>query len=131
MIKYLKIFTILLFSGIVMTACLNDYPTDENGMLITDREDCYISQFELLGSDGLSVLVDKAVIDEENLTITAIAKFGTDLKYVKPYCNIATDALLTPRMGTWIDFTSPRKYTVISGNRQVKKEYTITVTLQE
>lgn len=33
-------------------------------------------------------------------------------------------------MGSWIDFSQSREYTVISGNRQVKRTYTITVALQ-
>ena len=32
--------------------------------------------------------------------------------------------------GVWTDFSQPRQYTVISGNRQVKKTYTVTITLQ-
>jgi hypothetical protein len=92
-----------------------------------------MSSFELRGPDDRSVLVSAAVItdiDETSATVTAVAKFGTNLKHVKPNCSIVADAILQPTMGAWIDFSQPRQYTVISGNRQVKKTYTITVTLE-
>ena len=45
--KYL--FTILTIFLIVV-GCTK-FPIDEDGLLITDREDCYISNLELLGAD--------------------------------------------------------------------------------
>ena len=61
---------------------------------------------------------------------TEIAKFGTNIKKLKPECGTAKDCIVTPTMGVWTDFSQPRQYTVISGNRQVKKTYTVTITLQ-
>ncbi|MDR1782679.1 MAG: DUF5018 domain-containing protein [Dysgonamonadaceae bacterium] len=112
-------------------ACDGNYPIDEDGLLITERSDCYMSMFELLGPDNRTVLVSgQTVIDTTACTVTALAKFGTNLSHVKPYCSLVTDAKITPDMGTWTDFTKARNYTVISGNRQVKKVYTITISLQ-
>ena len=104
---------------------------DDNGLLITTRGQCYMAFFDLLGTDNNSVLASKAAIDTVALTVTGVAKFGTNLKHVKPYCSLVTDAILEPAMGQWVDFTAPRQYTVVSGNRKVKKVYTITVTLQQ
>lgn len=114
----------------LISACA-DYPVDDKGMLITTRTQCYMSMFELLGPDNRTVLVSgQTVIDTVACTVTALARFGTNMTHLKPYCSLVTDAIVEPEMGTWVDFTQPRKYTVISGNRQIRKEYTITVKLQ-
>jgi len=95
-----------------------------------------MSSFDLLGSDNQNVLVTRptvsnGLIDTVNCTVNAVALFGTNLKHVKPYCGVTDDITVEPGMGKWIDFTEPRKYTLISGNRQIKKEYTITITVQQ
>ena len=121
----------LLFIGLIVQSC-GDTPLDDNNLLITDSEECYISNFELRGPDDRNVLVETNIPDVEGdgNVITAIAKFGTNLKHVKPHCSVAKDCIITPSMGSWIDFSQSREYTVISGNRQVKRTYTITITLQ-
>ncbi len=121
----------LLFVCLTAQSC-GDYPLDDNDLLVTDSEECYISNFELRGPDDRNVLVETNVPDPESdeTVITAVAKFGTNLKHVKPHCSVAKDCIITPSMGSWIDFSQSREYTVISGNRQVKKTYTITIALQ-
>ena len=126
--QYLKITISLLFVALVWSGCY-DTPIDENGLLITESSICYMSMFELMGPDNRTVLTS-SVVDTTACTVTAVAKFGTNIKHVKPHCSLATDAKLEPAMGVWTDFTQPRQYTVISGNRQVRKTYTITVTVQ-
>ena len=113
-------------------SCTDD-PIGDDGRLITDREESYMSSFNLFGPDHRSVLVGGAVtvnVDEGQTNITAVARFGTNLKHLKPFCSVVTDASVEPAMGVWTDFTQPRRYTVVSGNRKVRKEYTITITLQ-
>ncbi len=117
------------------TSCF-DYPVDDDGNLITDRETCYMSSFNLLGTDNQSVLVtvptySNGMIDTINCTVNAVAKFGTNLKKVKPYCGVITDVLVSPKMGVWEDFTEPKQYVLTSGNRKIKRTYTITITLQK
>ncbi len=121
----------LLLVCLLAQSC-GDYPLDDNNLLITDSELCYISNFELRGPDDRNVLVETNIpdVDGDGTVITAVAKFGTNLKHVKPHCSVAKDCILTPSMGGWIDFSQSRQYTVISGNRQVKRTYTITVSLQ-
>lgn len=120
---------------ITLNSC-GDYPVDDNGLLITDRHSCYMSSFSLVGTDLQTVLLEQptvanGLIDTLECTVTAIAKYGTNLKRVKPYCSVTDDIIVTPAMGKWIDFTEPKQYTLISGDRQVKKTYTITVTVQQ
>ncbi|SBW03632.1 hypothetical protein [uncultured Dysgonomonas sp.] len=129
------IYLFALISAILMVSC-EDYPVDDKGLLITDKATCYMSSFNLLGSDNQSVLVrvptySNGDIDTINCTVKAVAKYGTNLTHVKPYCGVTDDITVTPSMGKWIDFSTPHKFTLISGNRKIKKEYTITVTIQE
>lgn len=114
-----KILTLVIVC--LLSQSCNDYPVDDNGLLVTDSEECYISSLILRGPDDRDVLISG---------ITGIAKFGTNIKKLKPECGTAKDCIVTPTMGVWTDFSQPRQYTVISGNRQVKKTYTVTITLQ-
>ena len=114
----------------IFNAC-NDYPMDEDDMLITTQTKCYIGSFFLYGSDHIDCLLQNlTVIDTLNLTIKGVAKFGTNLKHGKPTASLSIDSKIRPSMGEWVDFTQPRKYTIISGNRKIEKEYTITIKLQ-
>lgn len=111
-------------------SCTKD-PIDSNDRLISTRAECYMSFFDLLGSDNRTVLVTgTTVIDTVALTVKAVARYGTNMIRVKPYCSVVTDAVVEPNMGVWTDFTAARQYTVVSGNRQVRKTYTVTVTVQ-
>lgn len=128
-----KIIITCAFIAIVFVSfvsCDNDV-VDDNGLLITNRSQCYMSFFDLLGPDNVTTLLSGTKIDTVALTVNATAKFGTNLKYVKPYCSVVTDAIVEPAMGKWIDFSQPLQYTIISGNRKVRKTYTITITLQQ
>ena len=119
---------------LIVVGCTK-FPIDEDGLLITDREDCYISNLELLGADQRSVLTEKlVVIDEEKLTISAEVQFGTDLRNIYPQFSLATDAKLDPKIVGKVDFSDlehPKQYTVISGNRKVRKTYTVLITVQQ
>lgn len=113
-----------------MLGCKNDYPVDKNDLLITDRTDCFINNFNIMGSDRINAIVGTPIIDQTAGTITAIAKFGTNLKNVMPYCTASTDAIVVPAMGVWMDMSKPCEFTVTSGNRKEQKKYTITITVQ-
>lgn len=129
-----NIFFTILTIFLTVVGCTK-FPIDEDGLLITDREDCYISNLELLGADQRSVLTEKlVVIDEEKLTISAEVQFGTDLRNIYPQFSLATDAKLDPKIVGKVDFSDlehPKQYTVISGNRKVRKTYTVLITVQQ
>ena len=113
-----KIFSLILISLALLTtatACY-DNPVDDDGLLITDRDECYVSNFDLTGTDHLTVRVGDAIIDNEACTIHV------------------TDAKLEPKLEGLTDFSdldNPRKYTVVSGSRRVRKTYTVYVTVQK
>jgi hypothetical protein len=117
----------------VTTACA-DNPIDEDGLLITDRDECYVSNFDLTGTDHLTVKIGDAIIDNEACTINITVAYGTDLQHLYPKFSLVTDAKLEPKITGITDFSdlaNPRRYTVISGSRRVRKTYTIYITVQK
>lgn len=116
----------------LLVSC-NKYPIDEDGLLVTDRAECYVSNFELLGSDFRTVRTKGAEIDTVAQTIEVEVFFGTDLKNLYPQFSLITDAKLEPKIDGKVDFSdldNPRTWTVVSGNRKVRKEYTVYVTVE-
>lgn len=130
--KYFRIMLMLVLVAAVFTAC-KKYPIDEDDLLITTRQECYVSNFELLGSDYVTVRTNTAAIDTVAQTIAVEVKYGTDLKNLYPQFTLAQDCKLNPKITGWTDFSNlanPKKYTVISGDRTIKKEYTINITVK-
>jgi hypothetical protein len=133
--KYTNIRTVvaLLLILVGTVRCSEDFPIDEDGLLITTRASCYVSNFELLGTDFVTVRTRAAVIDTTAQTIDVEVAFGTDLRNLYPQFTLVTDAKLDPKITGKTDFSdlaNPRTYTVVSGNRQVRKTYTVNVTVQ-
>lgn len=131
--KYLLIILSLFLITLAWVRCSKDFPVDSDGLLITTRADCYVSNFELLGTDFQTVRTTAAVIDTTAQTVNVTVFYGTDLKNLYPQFSLVTDAKLDPKITGKVDFSdlaNPRKYTVISGNRKVKKTYTVYITVQ-
>lgn len=131
MIKNTTIAMVLLL--LTCMACKKNYPIDADGLLITTRAECYVSSFELLGSDFVTVRTKAAVIDTVAQTIKVEVQYGTDLKNLYPQFTLVTDAVLDPKITGKVDFSdlaNPKEYTVVSGNRQVRKPYKIFITVQ-
>ncbi|CAL1518941.1 hypothetical protein [Chitinophaga sp. MM2321] len=132
--KYSIITFMILFTALVWSSCKKDQPIDEDGLLITTRAECYVSNFELLGSDFQTVRTQNAVIDTVACTIGVEVFYGTDLKNLFPQFSLVSDAKLDPKIVGKVDFSdlaNPKQYTVISGNRQVKKTYKVLITVQQ
>lgn len=131
--KAINIVYALLLMVLAGVACKKDYPIDEDGLLITSRAECYVSSFELLGTDFVTVRTKTATIDTTEKTIAVTVQFGTDLKNLYPQFTLAQDCKLDPKITGRTDFSdlaNPRQYTVISGNRQVRKTYKVLITVQ-
>ena len=129
----MKPYTIILFLAL-LAGCKQDFPIDEDGLLITTRTQCYVSNFELLGSDFQTVRTKNPVIDTTAQTIDVEVFFGTDLKNLYPQFSLVTDAKLDPKITGKVDFSdlaNPKTYTVVSGNREVRKPYTVRITVQK
>jgi hypothetical protein len=131
--KHIAFLSVVLLLAFSWSACKKNYPIDEDGLLITDRSECYVSNFELLGSDFVTVRSKAVVIDTLAQTIKVEVQHGTDLKTVYPQFSLITDAKLDPKITGKVDFSdlaNPKIYTVVSGNRKVRKPYTILITVQ-
>lgn len=131
--KLINIFLLTLVCLYGFTSC-SDNPVDEDGLLITDRDECYVSNFDLTGTDHLTVKVGDAIIDNDACTIDITVAYGTDLKHLYPKFSLVTDAKLEPKITGITDFSdldNPRQYTVVSGSRRVRKTYTIYITVLE
>jgi hypothetical protein len=131
--KYFLTTCSVVLATCIFLSCNKDYPVDEDGLLITTRAECYVSSFELLGSDFVSVRSGAAVIDTTAQTIKVKVLFGTDLKNLYPQFTLASDCKLDPKVTGVTDFSdlgNPKVYTVISGNRQIRKPYAILITVQ-
>ena len=131
--KYFTIASTLLLATCIFLSCNKDFPVDEDGLLITARKECFVSNFELLGSGFVTVRVGAVVIDTTAQTVKLTVQFGTDLKNLYPQFTLASDCKLDPKITGKTDFSdlaNPRKYTVVSGNRQIRKLYTILITVQ-
>ena len=130
--NYLLTIAAVLLTLVALVRC-TDFPVDDDGLLITTRGECYVSNFELLGSDFQTVRTKSAVIDTTAQTVNVEVFYGTDLKNLWPQFSLVTDAKLDPKITGKVDFSdlaNPKKWTVISGNRKVKKTYTVYVTVQ-
>jgi len=131
--KYLIIPSVIIMFILGWVGC-SDFPVDEDGLLITERAECYVSNFELLGADFQTVRTQNAVIDTTAQTIGVEVFFGTDLKNLYPQFSLVTDAKLDPKITGKVDFSdlaNPKQWTVVSGNRQVRKTYTVFITVQQ
>ena len=132
--KQIKIFFFIALLAAGLAACKHDFPVDEDGLLITTRAECYVSNFELLGADYVTVRTKAAVIDTVAQTVTVEVLYGTDLKNLYPQFSLVTDAKLDPKITGKTDFSdlaNPRTWTVIAGNRQVRKAYKVIVSVQK
>jgi hypothetical protein len=132
--KYIQLLLICCLVPLAWVGCKKDYPVDEDGLLITNRGECYVGNFELLGADFQTVRSKSPVIDTVACTINVEVFYGTDLKNLWPQFSLVTDAKLDPKITGKVDFSdlnNPKTYTVISGNRKVRKPYKVIVTVQQ
>ena len=137
-------------------------PVDEDGLLITTRAECYVSNFNLLDADYQTMLLGNVYIDTTAQVVVAYVRKGADVSHVKPQVSLCEDAKLDPKITGWTDFTGSKmtfsyidgdwtsagipnaqlgervvangslpssalKYTVIAGNRKIKKTYTFVI----
>ena len=131
--KNITIALAFLLAASTWVACKKDTPIDEDGLLITTRKECYVSSFELLGTDYVTVRAATAIIDTTAQTVKVTVLFGTDLKNLYPQFSLAQDCKLDPKITGRTDFSDtlhPKTWTVISGDRQIRKPYTVTISVQ-
>ena len=130
--KYYKTaFLFLLITSVI--ACKKEVPVDEDGLLITGRTEAAVVNFELLGADFITVRSRPPAIDTTAQTVNVEVLFGTDLKNVYPQFTLSSDCKLDPKIIGKVDLSdlaNPKIYTVVSGNRKIRKPYRLIVRYQ-
>ena len=112
-----------------LTGCFKSWPVDQDGLLITTNRQCAVLKFDVLDTRDVSALADSlAVIDTVALTINARVKWNADMTKLWPVFTLATDCKLDPKITKRCDFSQPLMWTVVSGDRTIRKTYTVTLT---
>ncbi len=131
--KYISRVLVSLALYSLFIGCSKDFPVDEDGLLITFRKECFVSNFEWLGNDFVSVRNGVPIIDTVAQTINVTVHFGTDLKNLYPQFTLATDCKLDPKITGKVDFSdlaNPKTWTVVSGDRTIRKDYKVYIKVQ-
>ena len=135
LIRYSLLSSLLAVMTIVfLPGCSEDYPVDEDGLLITKNDVASIDGlgFFLYAVDWTEVITGTKVILHEEGEIRVTVRWGTDLKNLHPSFTTVADCKVEPKVKALEDFSdlnNPRQWTIISGNRKVKKTYTVYITV--
>lgn len=114
--------------SLLFVGCYNDYPIDEDGLLISNNAGCAVLNFDLLDSKNITVLaVSPPDIDTFACTIKATVRWRADITYLWPVFDLQEGCKLSPKIRERYNFTDSVQFTVISGNRKIKKTYTVYV----
>lgn len=70
----------------------------------------------------------EGAIDNSNKTISVVLPSGTDVTALSPNIELSTGVSINPPSGEETNFSTPKVYTITSGNRT--EHYTVTVSLQ-
>ena len=155
--KMINKICLFLFIALIAASC-EDFPVDEDGLLITTRAECYVSNFDLYNTDQQTIKLGNAYVDTTAQVAIMYVKFGTPINNVWPRISLCEDAKLAPKITVWMDFSgskmnmefiegdwksgnpsdqlserivnnpsvfpsTAKRFTVIAGNREIKKEY--------
>ena len=134
--KMISKICLFLFIALIAVSC-EDFPVDEDGLLITTRAECYVSNFDLYNTDHQTIKLGNAYVDTTAQVAIMYVKFGTPINNVWPRISLCEDAKLAPKITGWMDFSgskmnmefiegdpsTAKRFTVIAGNREIKKEY--------
>ena len=124
----MKKILLLLTAALAATGCFK-YAIDEDGLLISNDDGCYVLNFDLWDIDQKTVksTAYPPVIDTLSCTIDFYVVYGAVLDNVYPrfslYYNCKLEPKITGRMN--LSDMEPRRWTVISGSRRVRKTYTV------
>ena len=119
-------FILLMTAGV--TGCF-DYAIDEDGLLVSNDDGCYVLNFDLIDVDQKTVKSSAytTVIDTLSCTIDFYVVYGAILDNVWPRFSLYQNCKLEPKITGRMNLSDmqPRQWSVISGSRRVKKTYTV------
>lgn len=105
--KMINKICLFLFTTLLVAAC-TDFPVDEDGLLITTRSECYVSNFDLWDTDYQTIKLGNAYIDTTAQVAIMYVKFGTQLNNLWPRVSLCEDAKLAPKITDWMDFSGSK-----------------------
>jgi hypothetical protein len=98
---------LFLFIALIAASC-EDFPVDEDGLLITTRAECYVSNFDLYNTDHQTIKLGNAYVDTTAQVAIMYVKFGTPINNVWPRISLCEDAKLAPKITGWMDFSGSK-----------------------
>ena len=81
--KMISKICLFLFIALIAVSC-EDFPVDEDGLLITTRAECYVSNFDLYNTDHQTIKLGNAYVDTTAQVAIMYVKFGTPINNVWP-----------------------------------------------
>ena len=105
--KMINKICLFLFIALIAASC-EDFPVDEDGLLITTRAECYVSNFDLYDTDHQTIKLGNAYIDTTAQVAVMYVKFGTPINHVWPRISLCEDAKLAPKITDWMDFSGSK-----------------------
>jgi len=116
-----NLFTLVLLA-VLACGCKKEkeiYPATESTL-------AEIQAFRLVTETGGNA-ASNISIDGEKGTITITPAAGITINRLFPTATISEGAIVQPALGVYQDFSAPVQYTVVAGNRQVRKVWTVEV----
>ena len=105
--KMISKICLFLFIALIAVSC-EDFPVDEDGLLITTRAECYVSNFDLYNTDHQTIKLGNAYVDTTAQVAIMYVKFGTPINNVWPRISLCEDAKLAPKITGWMDFSGSK-----------------------
>ena len=100
--KMISKICLFLFIALIAVSC-EDFPVDEDGLLITTRAECYVSNFDLYNTDHQTIKLGNAYVDTTAQVAIMYVKFGTPINNVcRVYLFVKMQNWLLKLRGGWI-----------------------------
>lgn len=115
---------LIVFSLLFIAGCsksdLYEYPDSPN-------DSAEISNFSVLNENGQNVASNVELASESaRIFVTVVS--GTNVARLVPRASVSEGVIVEPRMGVYTDFSRPKTYTLLAGDRTTKKEWTIVIS---
>ncbi|WP_256009380.1 DUF5018 domain-containing protein [Desertivirga xinjiangensis] len=118
----MKNILLLILCAVLAYSCSKDeeiYPATKSPL-------ANFQTFRLVSETGVNAAANVS-IDTIKRTVTITPVSGVSLNRLFPTATISEGAIVQPALGVYNDFSKPVEYTVVAGNRQVRKVWTVTV----
>ena len=105
--KMISKICLFLFIALIAVSC-EDFPVDEDGLLITTRAECYVSNFDLYNTDHQTIKLGNAYVDTTDQETNMYDKISTPSNNVWERKKIREEEKPDPRITGWMDFSGSK-----------------------